>query len=164
MDPSAPEPDLLLTAVTVAHHSPAVEATAPLVDPNYLGEQHDMDRMLAGLRIVRALGNSDVLGRWRTREAPPGPDAQDDASLVEYLRRSTMPWFHPVGTCRMGGDQDSVVDPQLRVRGVEGLRVADAEQRDAKGLVRGVRRRPSAAGRRYRAPFGFLGRGGGRTL
>jgi choline dehydrogenase len=154
MDPSAPEPDLLLTAVTVAHHSPAVEGpaegfsiafgvltpvsrgsvrlagaditTAPLVDPNYLGEQHDLDRMLAGLRIVQALGNRNVLGRWRRREALPGPHAQDDASLVEYLRRSTMPWFHPVGTCRMGGDQDSVVDPQLRVRGVKGLRIADA--------------------------------------
>jgi choline dehydrogenase len=50
----------------------------------------------------------------------------DDAACTEFLRRSIIPNFHPVGTCRMGSDPEAVVDPQLRVRGVEGLRVADA--------------------------------------
>jgi choline dehydrogenase len=55
-----------------------------------------------------------------------GPGRQDDAPLIDYLRRSTMPYFHPVGTCRMGSDLGSVVDLELRVRGVDGLRIADA--------------------------------------
>jgi choline dehydrogenase len=100
--------------------------TPPLVNPNYLGDQHDVDRMLAGLRIARAIGNSDLLSRWRKAEALPGPGRQDDASLIDYLNRSTMPYFHPVGTCRMGSTPDSVVDLELRVRGVDGLRIADA--------------------------------------
>jgi choline dehydrogenase len=153
-DPSAAEPDLLLGCVTAAYHSPAVKGptggysivfgmvtpesrgsvrlagpdieTPPLVNPNYLGDQHDVDRMLAGLRIARAIGNSDLLSRWRKAEALPGPGRQDDASLIDYLNRSTMPYFHPVGTCRMGSTPDSVVDLELRVRGVDGLRIADA--------------------------------------
>ncbi len=100
--------------------------TRPLVDPNYLGHQRDVDRMLAGLRIARAIGNSANLSKWRKTESLPGPGRQDDASLIEYLHQSTTPYWHPVGTCRMGSGPDSVVDPELRVRGVQGLRVADA--------------------------------------
>lgn len=154
MDPSAAEPDLQLACGTVAFHSPAVKSpagaysiafglltpasrgsvrlagpgieTAPLVDPNYLGDQRDVDRLLAGLRIARAIGGSALLSKWRKTESLPGASVQDDASLTGYLRRSTMPFWHPVGTCRMGSDPDSVVDPELRVRGIDGLRLADA--------------------------------------
>jgi choline dehydrogenase len=82
--------------------------------------------MLAGLRIARAIGNRPRLRKWRKTETLPGPGIQDDESLIDYLRRSTMPCWHPVGTCRMGSDPDSVVDPELRVCGIQGLRVADA--------------------------------------
>jgi choline dehydrogenase len=153
-DPSAAEPDLQFACITVAYHSPALQGptggysitfsvvtpasrgtvrlagpgieTRPVVDPNYLGDQRDVDRMLAGLRIARAIGSSPRLSKWRKTEALPGPGTQDDASLIQYLRRSTTPYWHPAGTCRMGSDPDSVVDPELRVRGVQGLRVADA--------------------------------------
>jgi choline dehydrogenase len=153
-DPSVAEPDLQFACITVAYHSPALQGpkggysvtfsvvtpasrgsvrlagpgigTRPLVDPNYLGDQRDIDRMLAGLRIARTIGNSPRLSQWRKTESLPGPDLQDDASLIDYLHRSTTPYWHPAGTCHMGSDPDSVVDPELRVRGVQGLRVADA--------------------------------------
>lgn len=153
MDPSAAEPDLQLQCLTTAYHSPAVKGpavgytvvfglltplsrgsvrlagagieTRPVVDPNYLGDWRDADRMLAGLRIARSIGNSGLLSRWRKAEALPGTD-RDEASLMRYLQRSITPYWHPVGTCRMGSDADSVVDTELRVRGIQGLRVADA--------------------------------------
>jgi choline dehydrogenase len=153
-DPAVAEPDLQIACLTVPYHSPAFEGpaagytvgvgmltpesrgsvrlagpdveTRPLVDPNYLGDQRDVERMLAGLRIARTIGNSARLGKWRKTESLPGPGVQDEESLTGYLRRSTMPYWHPVGTCRMGSDPDSVVDPELRVRGIRGLRVADA--------------------------------------
>lgn len=154
MDPSVAEPDMQLACITTAYHSPAVKGpkggyaitfgvvtpvsrgsvrlagasidTKPLVDPNYLGDQRDIDRMLDGLRIARAIGNSPRLSKWRKTESLPGVSAQDDATLIDYLHRSTTPYWHPVGTCRMGSDSDSVTDPELRVRGIQGLRVADA--------------------------------------
>jgi len=154
MDPAAAEPDMQLAGVTTAYHSRAVTGpssgysitfgvvtpvsrgsvrlagasidTKPAVDPNYLGDQRDLDRMLKGLRIARAIGDSPRMGKWRKAESLPGVTAQDDASLIDYLHRSTTPYWHPVGTCRMGSDPDSVVDTELRVRGIQGLRVADA--------------------------------------
>jgi choline dehydrogenase-like flavoprotein len=59
-------------------------------------------------------------------EVQPGPDARDDAALIEYIRRAAVTVHHPCGSCRMGADDRAVVDEQLRVHGVEGLRVADA--------------------------------------
>jgi GMC oxidoreductase len=76
--------------------------TRPLVDPSYLGGERDVHRMLAGLHLARAIGNSPRLSKRRKAESLPGQAAQDDASLIEYLRRSTTPFWHPVGTCRMG--------------------------------------------------------------
>jgi choline dehydrogenase len=150
MDPSAAEPDMQFACITTAYHSRAIKGpkggysitfgvvtpvsrgsirlagasidTAPVVDPNYLGDQRDIDRMLDGLRMARAIGNSPRLSKWRKAESLPGASA----SLVDYLHRSTTPYWHPVGTCRMGSDSDAVVDPELRVRGIQGLRVADA--------------------------------------
>jgi choline dehydrogenase len=154
MDQSVAEPDMQFACITTAYHSRAVKGpaggyaitfglltpvsrgsvrlagatidTRPVVDPNYLGEQPDLDRMLAGLRLARAIGDSPRLSKWRKAEALPGSGTQDDASLTEYLHRSITPYWHPVGTCRMGSDADSVVDPELRVHGIQGLRVADA--------------------------------------
>jgi choline dehydrogenase len=98
---------------------------APLIDPNYLDDNYDIDRMMDGLQKARELGEMSALAPWRDGEILPGPESDDEA-LQTYLRASVASYFHPVGTCRIGTDEDSVVDPRLRVHGVEGLRVVDA--------------------------------------
>jgi choline dehydrogenase-like flavoprotein len=100
----------------------------PVVDPNYLGDLRDVATMHEGLRIARRIGRAGPLAPWRGEEVHPGPavnDTDTDA-LREYLRDSLTCYFHYVGTCRMGTDEMAVVDTDLRVRGVSGLRVADA--------------------------------------
>jgi len=99
-----------------------------LVDPGYLTEPADIEALLEGVRTARALAGGRALGAWCKEEIAPGPRVRDRASLVAYLRAYAGTLWHPVGTCRMGAERDesAVVDPRLRVRGVEGLRVADA--------------------------------------
>jgi choline dehydrogenase len=99
---------------------------APLIDPNYLAEQSDIDVLVDGLLLIReTMANKSIAGGVEV-EIAPGPAYADRAALAkEVLNRATTV-YHPVGTCRMGVDDQSVVDPQLRVRGVDGLRVADA--------------------------------------
>jgi choline dehydrogenase len=99
---------------------------APLVDPNYLADDHDVATMIDGLRLAREIGSAECLTAWRGEEVPAAPDAGDLAAVHSYLAASLMPYFHYVGTCRMGVDEMAVVDPELRVRGIDGLRVADA--------------------------------------
>ncbi|AWS48366.1 hypothetical protein DKM19_11795 [Streptosporangium sp. 'caverna'] len=101
-------------------------AVPPVIDPNYLADERDVDRMVIGLRRARELGEAEALDPWRSREILPGPDVRDDDACSTYVRGNTNSYFHPVGTCRIGTDAEAVVDPELRVRGVEGLRVADA--------------------------------------
>jgi len=101
-------------------------ASAPLIDPSYFGDDRDIDAMLTALRVARDLGSSPAFDEWRADEVLPGADVRDPAELRDYLRRDTDPYNHPVGTCRIGTDPAAVVDPQLRVRGVDRLRVADA--------------------------------------
>ncbi|MFG1929395.1 GMC family oxidoreductase [Mycobacterium sp. NPDC048908] len=100
----------------------------PHVDPNYLGDARDVATMRDGLRLARRIGEANALGPWRGAEVHPGPhvDDADNDALDQYLRISLRCYFHYVGTCRIGGDEMAVVDPQLRVRGIAGLRVADA--------------------------------------
>jgi choline dehydrogenase len=97
-------------------------AQAPRINPNYLAEPEDVRRMLIGLQRAREIGAASALADWRARQVLPGPEAVDAACAREYLERCTGPYFHLVGTCAIG----QVVDPQLRVRGIDGLRVADA--------------------------------------
>jgi len=106
--------------------NPADPEGAPLIDPNYLADERDVERMVVGVRRAREVGEAKAFSPWRDRELFPGPDVRDDAACREFVRRSLMTFFHPVGTCRIGVDDGAVVDPELRVRGVEGLRVADA--------------------------------------
>ncbi|MDI5971096.1 GMC family oxidoreductase N-terminal domain-containing protein [Streptomyces sp. SL13] len=98
----------------------------PLLDPNYLGDDRDMDTLLAALRVTRRIGEAPALAPWRAQEAVPGPDTTSDEALREHIRRTTGTEWHPAGTCKMGTDALAVVDPELRVRGIAGLRVADA--------------------------------------
>jgi choline dehydrogenase-like flavoprotein len=110
-------------AVRLASPDPA---TAPLIDPNFFGDDRDMVAMLTALGMAREIGRSPAFADWRDEEALPGPDVHDESELRDYLRRDADSYFHPVGTCRIGTDATAVVDPQLRVHGIDRLRVADA--------------------------------------
>lgn len=100
--------------------------SAPVIDPAYLSDERDMDRMVAGLREARRIGAAPALSAWRGAELTPGPGIEDVEDLRRYIRSTAGTYFHPVGTCRIGVDDLAVVDPQLRVHGVERLRIADA--------------------------------------
>ncbi|MEV4754521.1 GMC family oxidoreductase N-terminal domain-containing protein [Micromonospora sp. NPDC049559] len=101
-------------------------AGQPLIDPAYFTDERDLDRMVEGVRLARQIGEGDALAPWRLAESHPGTEAQDDEALRTYVRKSAGTYFHPVGTCRIGTDRFAVVDPELRVCGIDGLRVADA--------------------------------------
>lgn len=97
----------------------------PLIDMGFLTEREDMDALLKGFRAMRQILEAPALEPWRGQELyTDGID--DDRQLEKIIRDRADTVYHPVGTCRMGSDAGSVTDPQLRVRGVEGLRVADA--------------------------------------
>lgn len=104
----------------------ATPGNALVVDPRYYTDPRDVDALVRGLRTVREIGRSEALAEWYGEESLPGADVQDDDALRAYVRRNIRTYSHYSGTCRMGTDDGAVVDPQLRVRGVEGLRVADA--------------------------------------
>jgi choline dehydrogenase len=98
----------------------------PLIDPAYLTDPRDVERMLTGLRAARDIGAAEALAPFRDKELFPGPAARTDAALRAYLTHAVSTYFHPVGTCKIGTGAMSVVDPELRVHGVDGLRIADA--------------------------------------
>jgi choline dehydrogenase len=98
----------------------------PLIDPNYAACDVDVQAIASGLQLLREVGAQPALDAWRGEEIFPGPEVRTEAELREYVRRSYSTIYHPTSTCRMGVDEQSVVDPQLRVHGVENLRVADA--------------------------------------
>ncbi len=93
---------------------------------NYLSHPDDIDVMLKGLKLARHVMAAPALATRIKAEVAPGADVQSDAELIADIRVRAETIYHPVGTCRMGQDNASVVDPQARVRGVEGLRVVDA--------------------------------------
>jgi choline dehydrogenase-like flavoprotein len=97
--------------------------------------------MLAGIRLARRIAQADPLRRYVAAELTPGPDAQSDANLEASVRAQAHTLYHPVGTCRMGIDALAVVDPELRVHGVEGLRVIDASVMP--NLIRGHTNAPT---------------------
>ncbi|MEV3902053.1 GMC family oxidoreductase N-terminal domain-containing protein [Mycobacterium sp. NPDC050551] len=127
--------------VTLASADPFAK---PVIDPRYLSDPAGRDRaaMMAGLRmtadIAKAPAMRDVLGRVAR---PLHVEDTREETLEEALRLTSQTLYHPVGTCRMGTDEGSVVDPDLRVRGVEGLRVADASVMPA--IIRGHTHAPS---------------------
>jgi choline dehydrogenase len=98
----------------------------PLIEPNYLAEELDRKTLVAGLRILRDIYSQPAFRDLIDGEVLPGASRQTDAELLEFAANGGGTVFHPVGTCRMGSDARSVVDPLLKVRGVEGLRVIDA--------------------------------------
>ncbi len=98
---------------------------APLIDPNYWDDPYDREMSLRGLQMAREIMGQPALRPFLAREVLPGAGA-GAAEVLDYARRSAKTDHHPVGTCRMGRDGMAVVDPALRVRGIEGLRVCDA--------------------------------------
>ena len=98
----------------------------PLIQPNYLSERNDLSVLLAGVRFARSLAAAQPFDAYRGNEVWPGVDKQSDEQLEAFIRDKSESLYHPVGTCRMGNDAMAVVDDKLRVRGITGLRVADA--------------------------------------
>jgi choline dehydrogenase len=101
-------------------------AVAPVIRANYYAEPADLALMVQGLKIARSLARTRALSGIVVEEALPGEPVKSDAALEAYVRDTSDTIFHPVGTCKMGTDPLAVVDPHLRVRGVEALRVVDA--------------------------------------
>ena len=104
----------------------ATDPTAdPAIDPQYLSDPDDLARMTTGVRRVMDLFDTAAM-RPHLTDPIEVPASGDDDDIAAFLATQAETLYHPVGTCRMGVDPESVVDPELRVRGVEGLRVADA--------------------------------------
>jgi len=101
-------------------------AAPPTIDPDYLSCPADARRLVAGLRIAERLCATEALAGRLAGPMAPYPGPVDDQRAADYLRDNLLTLYHPVGTCRMGPDPGAVVDPELRVRGLTGLRVADA--------------------------------------
>ena len=99
---------------------------APAMVANYLTDERDLQPLIEGIRVIRRIFNAEPFKSHFRGELLPGVPFQSDAELTEYLRGNAQSMYHPVGTCRMGTDDGAVVDPQLRVRGLHGLRVVDA--------------------------------------
>ena len=105
----------------------------PAIDPGYLADASDLEPLIKGLKMAREFAAARPMAKACTGELAPGPDVRTDTELRAFVRQNLATLYHPVGSCAMGGDSrlvasrlTSVVDPELRVRGVAGLRVVDA--------------------------------------
>jgi choline dehydrogenase len=152
-DPTLPGPDMQFMFIHVPFHPPHLQAppnsytfgiatipesrgwvrlasadpkAAPLINPNYLGEESDVRRLLMGVEKAREINATSAFSGWGTREVLAGESIRDEAGLRDFVSRGTGTYYHPVGTCKIGAGDDAVVDPELRVHGIDGLRVADA--------------------------------------
>ena len=137
-DPSIRALSLLITLVAVGSRGRITLRSAdprhkPAIDPAYLSDGADIEPLVRGIRLAREFAATGPLAKICKGELAPGPDAATDPELTEFVRRDITTIYHPVGTCAMGGDSrlaasklTSVVDTELRVRGVDGLRVVDA--------------------------------------
>jgi choline dehydrogenase len=96
------------------------------IDPNILSCQADVDSLMAAVELCRRMGAAEPLQEWGAVERYPGPAVTSADELERYVRKTAITYHHQVGTCKMGRDEMAVVDPRLRVHGIDGLRVADA--------------------------------------
>ncbi|MGL5943591.1 MAG: GMC family oxidoreductase [Waterburya sp.] len=109
-----------LTLRSASPHDPIT------IQMNYFQSKSDLQKLVAGIKIIRQIFQSTAFDEFRGEEAAPGANVISDEALAAYVKETCDTVHHPVGTCKMGIDADSVVDKELRVHGVEGLRVADA--------------------------------------
>ncbi|WP_255280566.1 GMC family oxidoreductase [Actinomadura madurae] len=121
---------VMVTAIAVASRGTLTLRSAspyakPLIDPAYLADKADLDILVAGIRQAREIAATGPLASLVGGEWAPGEQAASDEAVVDFVRREAATLFHPTSTCAMGGD-GAVCDTELRVRGVEGLRVVDA--------------------------------------
>lgn len=113
----------------------------PIIRMNYLQSEADVQKLVAGIRLMRKLFQSKAFNDFASKEIVPGPGVETDAALEAYIRETCGTGNHPAGTCKMGIDPMAVVDPELRVHGIKGLRVADASIMPT--LIRGNTNAPS---------------------
>jgi choline dehydrogenase len=99
---------------------------APAIDPNYLAAPEDLRVLRDGIRLTREILAQQAFDTYRGDELTPGPEVRTDAEIDDFLRHNCHTQYHPVGTCKMGPDPLAVVDHQLKVHGLDGLRVVDA--------------------------------------
>lgn len=109
--------------LTLASNDPFA---SPAIDPRYFTEPNDIRCMRDSIRLIRNIVAQEAFAEFRGPEVAPGPTLQSDTELDAWIRQTAETLYHPVGTCRMGADAKSVVDGDLKVRGVDGLRVIDA--------------------------------------
>ena len=98
----------------------------PLIDPHFLGERDDLERLLRGFKLMRRILSQPALAALGGRELAASASAQSDTEIEHFIRDHADGIYHPVGSCRMGKGALDVVDAQLRVHGIEALRVVDA--------------------------------------
>ncbi len=110
-------------SVTLASADPN---SAPAIDPNFLAERDDLDRLVRGFKVMRRILGQPALASHGARELAASSGAQSDAEIEAFIRNRADTIYHPVGSCRMGPGQLDVVDAELRVRGIDALRVVDA--------------------------------------
>jgi len=113
----------------------------PILDPQYLSHPEDLALLVTGVRRAREVFRAPALAQVVTTPMQPELDIEADADLVDFVRKKAETLYHPVGTCRMGRDEGAVVDSELRVRGLEGLRVVDASVMPT--LIRGHTNAPT---------------------
>jgi choline dehydrogenase-like flavoprotein len=99
---------------------------APRIDPNFLAERDDVQRLVRGVRLMRQILQQPALAAYGAKEFASSAAAQDDAQIEQLIRNHADSVYHPVGSCRMGPGAMDVVDHELRVHGMQGLRVVDA--------------------------------------
>jgi choline dehydrogenase-like flavoprotein len=99
---------------------------APLIDPNSFAEPYDLERHIDGIKVTQEVGRSKSMMKFVEREHFPGAACKTKQDYIDVARANARSSYHPVGTCKMGRDDLAVVDPQLRVRGIDGLRVCDS--------------------------------------
>lgn len=110
-------------SITLASKDPFAP---PVINPNFLGERDDLERLMRGFRLMRTLLQQPALAALGGRETPRSANAVSDLQVEQYIRDTADTVYHPVGTCRMGRGHLNVVDHELRVHGMTGLRVVDA--------------------------------------
>jgi choline dehydrogenase len=98
----------------------------PMIRMNYLQSEADVQKLVAAIKLARQLFHMSHFDEFRGAEIAPGANFESDKAIIAYIREASNTVWHPVGTCKMGTDSMAVVDPELRVHGVEGLRVVDA--------------------------------------
>lgn len=106
--------------------NPSDPQQSPVLQPNYLEQPSDLQVLIDGVKLARRIASTQALAPYRGEEFSPGVQVQSDEEIAEFVREYATTVYHPVGTCKMGNDARAVVDSELRVRGVQNLRVVDA--------------------------------------